>query len=46
MASVQVAVMVEPGRIEVREFNRPQISADELLLKIERTGICGSDKYM
>ena len=46
MASVQAAVMVEPGQIEVREFDRPQIGADELLLKIERTGICGSDKHM
>ena len=38
--------MVEPRRIEVREFNRPQINADKLLLKIERTGICGSDKHL
>ena len=46
MASVQAAVMVEPGKIEVREFDRPQIGGDELLLKIESTGICGSDKHM
>ena len=46
MASIQAAVMVEPGQIEIREFDRPQIGADELLLKIERTGICGSDKHM
>ena len=46
MASVQDSVMVEPRRIEVREFNRPQINADKLLLKIERTGICGSDKHL
>ena len=46
MASVQAAVMIEPGKIEVREFDRPQIGGDELLLKIESTGICGSDKHM
>ena len=46
MASVQAAVMTEPGHIEVREFDRPSIGADELLLKIESTGICGSDKHI
>ena len=31
MASIQAAVMVEPGNIEVRGFDRPQIGADELI---------------
>lgn len=46
MASIQAAVMTEPGRIEMREVERSPIGDDELLLKIERTGICGSDKHM
>ena len=46
MSTIQAAVMTEPGHIELRSFERPQIAPTELLLKIERTGICGSDKHM
>lgn len=46
MPTVQAAVMTAPGRIELRPFPRPAIGADELLLRVERTGICGSDKHM
>ena len=46
MASIQAAVMTAPGQIEMREIERGPIGDDELLLKIERTGICGSDKHM
>ena len=44
--TIQAAVMTEPGHFDLREFERPDIGEDELLLKIERTGICGSDKHM
>jgi L-iditol 2-dehydrogenase len=46
MSSVNAAVMTEPGTIELREFPKPEIADDEILLKVERTGICGSDKHM
>ncbi len=46
MPTIQAAVMTEPGRIELRQFEKPRIGEDEVLLKIERTGICGSDKHM
>ncbi|MEE2657697.1 MAG: zinc-binding dehydrogenase [Candidatus Latescibacterota bacterium] len=46
MSTVQAAVMTEPGTIEMREFPRPEIGDDEILLKIDQTGICGSDKHM
>ena len=46
MAAVKAAVMTGPGAMELREFPRPAIGADEILLKVERTGICGSDKHM
>ena len=46
MSTIQAAVMTAPGKIEVRDFPRPQIGADEVLIKIESTGICGSDKHM
>jgi len=46
VTSIRAAVMTAPGALEVRELPRPEIGPDELLLKIERTGICGSDKHM
>jgi 3-oxoacyl-[acyl-carrier protein] reductase len=33
MSTIQAAVMLEPGKIEVREFTRPETGRDELLLK-------------
>ena len=46
MASIRSAVMAAPGELEVRELPRPEIRPDQLLLKVEQTGICGSDKHM
>ncbi len=43
---VRAAVMVGPGRIEIREFPRPEIGEGEALLKMELSGICGTDKNM
>ena len=43
---IQAAAVTEPGSVEIRDFQRPQIGPQELLLKIERSGICGSDKHM
>jgi threonine dehydrogenase-like Zn-dependent dehydrogenase len=40
---VRAAVLVEPKRIELREFPRPAIGLDDALLRIEACGICGSD---
>ncbi len=40
---VRAAVQVGPRQIEVQEFPRPTVGADDGLLKIERCGICGSD---
>ena len=46
MTQIQAAIMTGPGQIAVRSYPKPQIGDDEVLLKIERTGICGSDKHM
>jgi L-iditol 2-dehydrogenase len=43
---INAAVMIEPGHIEIQEFERPEIADDALLLKIDGVGICGSDKHM
>ncbi|HUB96521.1 MAG TPA: zinc-binding dehydrogenase [Stellaceae bacterium] len=37
------AVALEPRRTELREFALPEIAPDAGLLRIEATGICGSD---
>ena len=43
---VQAAVMLQPGQIEIREFEKPTPKDDALLLQVDRVGICGSDKHM
>jgi threonine dehydrogenase-like Zn-dependent dehydrogenase len=40
---VRAAVQVGPRQIEMREFARPKIGADDGLLRVEANGICGSD---
>lgn len=37
------AVMVSPKRIELQEFDIPKVQSDSGLLRVEATGICGSD---
>jgi threonine dehydrogenase-like Zn-dependent dehydrogenase len=39
----RAAVQVAPRRIEIQEFPRPVIGPDDGLLRVEATGICGSD---
>lgn len=36
-------VLVDAGRLELTEFPLPKIGADDGLLRVEATGICGSD---
>jgi L-iditol 2-dehydrogenase len=43
---VQAAVMLQPGQIEIREFDKPTPANDSLLLQVNKVGICGSDKHM
>jgi threonine dehydrogenase-like Zn-dependent dehydrogenase len=40
---VRAAVLVKPKTLELREFPRPAVGADDALLRIEACGICGSD---
>jgi len=40
------AVMVKPGKIEYREVKKPKPEDDEVLIKIKRIGICGSDIHV
>ena len=42
---VLAATLVEPKRFEVRAYARPELAPDAGLLKIERSGVCGSDVH-
>ncbi|MCR9121379.1 MAG: alcohol dehydrogenase catalytic domain-containing protein [Phyllobacteriaceae bacterium] len=43
---MRAATLVEPGRFEVREVPRPEPKPDEALIRIVRTGICGTDMHI
>ncbi len=40
------AVMTAPGQIEFKEIEQPKPQSDEVLIKIERIGVCGSDIHV
>jgi len=40
------AIMVKPGKIEFNEVKVPEIKDHEVLLKIYRIGVCGSDVHV
>ena len=40
------AVMTEPGCVEVREVEQPSPGKGEVLLRIRRIGVCGSDIHV
>ncbi len=46
MTSMRAAVLTEPGRFELREVARPEPGPDEALIRIARTGICGTDIHI
>lgn len=46
MAQMRAAYLVEPGRFELRNVPRPEPGRDEVLVRIERTGICGTDIHI
>jgi len=43
---MRAAVLVEPGRFEIRNRPRPVPQADEVVVKIARVGICGTDLHI
>lgn len=45
MAQVTAAVLTGPGRLEVREFPRPRVEPHQALIRMELSGICGTDKH-
>ncbi|MGE5221886.1 MAG: zinc-dependent alcohol dehydrogenase [Omnitrophica WOR_2 bacterium] len=43
---MQQAVMTSPGKIEFHEVEKPEPAPGQVLLKIERIGVCGSDIHV
>lgn len=44
-ASVLAATLIEPGRYEIREYPLPDPAPGCVLVKMEVSGICGTDKH-
>jgi L-iditol 2-dehydrogenase len=40
------AIMMQPGKIEFRQVERPIIQDDEILMQTKRIGVCGSDIHV
>ena len=45
MKTVKAAVMVKPGKIEIQEFPYPKNIKKGLIVRMELSGICGTDKH-
>lgn len=41
--NTRAMVVTRPGRIEMQEFPLPEVGEDDGILKLELTGVCGSD---
>lgn len=42
-ATARAAVLLGPGELEIRELPLPDVGDDDGLLRVEATGVCGSD---
>ena len=40
------AIMTEPGKIEFRQVDEPTLKDDQVLIRIKRIGVCGSDIHV
>lgn len=45
-ATMKASVLVDVGRLEVREVPRPQISPYDVLVRVAAVGICGTDTHI
>ena len=46
MGKMLAAVLVEPGRFDLRRVDIPPVRRDEVLIRVVRTGICGTDVHI
>ena len=42
---IKAAVMTGPGKMEVQEFPWPSLESGAMLIKMDMSGICGTDKH-
>jgi 2-desacetyl-2-hydroxyethyl bacteriochlorophyllide A dehydrogenase len=45
-SNMRQAVMIQPGTIEYRDIPEPEAGPGEVLLRIQRIGVCGSDVHV
>ncbi len=45
MAKMRSAVMLAPREIEIQEVDVPLVDADSVIIKVEGTGVCGSNLH-
>ena len=43
---MKAAVLVDTGKIEIKENDIPVIKDDEVLIKVKYAGVCGSDLHL
>ena len=43
--TAKVAMLTSPKKFEIKEFEIPQIGDDEMLVKVEACGVCGTDGH-
>jgi len=43
---MRAAVLVAPGRFEIRDVPVPAVGRDDVLIRVGRCGICGTDMHM
>ena len=41
--TMKAAVLVAPGKLEIREIPKPQIQSEEILIRVKACAICGTD---
>jgi threonine dehydrogenase-like Zn-dependent dehydrogenase len=46
MATMRAAVLIQRRRLEVREVPVPPVGPDDALIRVRRTGICGTDVHI
>ena len=44
-ATAKVAFLTDIGKVEVKEFPMPEVGDDDILVKVEGCGICGTDVH-
>lgn len=43
---VKAATIVEPGKLEARDFDVPKVAEDAMLVKVKACGVCGTDIHI